>query len=689
LAAVNGQMLQLATDGNPKLVRQYVRTWLTASRCDRDGEAIDFDHLDSATAEHWRGHYADLPPVLLDTLAEASLYHSDIAPRRLVRTGVSEADIVRQLEHLAACGWLKRSPVNSQDGSFRFACRSARNAVRCRLGSDGLQSHATAVLRSDRAESLPPADSWTLSRLSGSGQGVPDAGTLWDARRDLLDTKLATYALLIEYRRQRWTRRGELSSLASDIGDGYAALGSVRRQKRWAKLAFTEMRRRQPETTLSLDAARSLCRLYSLSDDLQEKMTTLSDLLDSNTAADSHVRGLLLSELSVAHLLKSEFQVACNRFFEAHHLLGTAAPESKEYVRNLNRLGLSLMRVGRFAAARKHLEQCRKLAQQFGFEYIRRLALGNLVILEWDMGDPHTAMQRSQRVLAEYRAAHDPLGYLAALQDKVMCQVNLGLCYAAARTARLAERLANLHSDPFELRHALNNLGWVLTMHGEVKEGRTYLNAAVRLHLRMDDSLWAARSRLNLAWNLLLVADLAEAERLCQTALEEILRHGDLQGQYEALRILSQIAIMREDFATAQKYLEDMPMDDPLFSPRNKAEASLAWLNLYVWTQQQSAAKHLIHELTDNAIVANVHPLQCDYERLRGFWHMLEGDHQRSLDILGTTAIDCRKSGRIDKLLDTMVALALLAGRMRNWSVGLRYLRAGKQMVDSMRGQLS
>jgi len=86
--------------------------------------------------------------------------------------------------------------------------------------------------------------------------------------------------------------------------------------------------------------------------------------------------------------------------------------------------------------------------------------------------------------LESYRSARDSLGYLRALPDKVMCLVDMGQCYAAERTARVAIRLANLHSDQYELRHAMNNLGWILSMQGEVGEAQKCLDEAIRLHLR-------------------------------------------------------------------------------------------------------------------------------------------------------------------------------------------------------------
>jgi len=42
----------------------------------------------------------------------------------------------------------------------------------------------------------------------------------------------------------------------------------------------------------------------------------------------------------------------------------------------------------------------------------------------------------------------------------------------------------------------------------------------------------------------------------------------------------------------------------------------------------------------------------------------------------------------MDKLIDTMIALVFLAGRMHNWPVGRAYLRTVARMTGTMRGQL-
>jgi tetratricopeptide (TPR) repeat protein len=692
LSAVNGRALRVAAGGNPWLVRQYLRTWLAGNRSDREVEPVNFDRLDSVAVEFWNRRFADLPKKVQTILGRASVFHHSIPPGWLADPYDSHTSMARQFDDLADRGWVERISASAEPLKYSFVCRSARNFVRQKMGVERLRTWAIEILsRAGHAEpetALSLHDYWELHRLARHSPGRPSVNDLWGERRGVIDIKLATYALLQEYRHARAEPSERLSSMASDISDGFAALGGVRRQKRWAAVAFEHMRSQQTEAGMSLTTARSLCHLHDLSGDLPEKKTALVALLGANEAVDNHVRGFLLSELSAAHLLLSDFKKANSCCFEAYHLLEDVAPESEEYVRNLNRLGLSLMRIGRFAAARKHLERCRKMAQESGLDHISRRSLGNLVLLERALGNPQAAMRCSRRVLQGYRSAQEHLTYLMALPDKVMCFVDLGLCYPAMRTAELAVRLSNLYSDPVQFGWALNNLGWVSTMQGEVAGAQAHLEGAIRSRLRIGDLLWVARSRLNIAWNLLLVHDLEGAERSCRSALSEIGRQNDLHGQCEALRILAQAAILRRDLVGAESHLSDIPVDDPRLSPRDKVETSLAWLNLHLWMKQESRARRILEGLADDPIVRNVHPLRCDFGRLRGHWHMLNSEYDKALDILGSTAIDCRQGGRFDKLLDTIIVLALLAGRMSNWTVGLRYLRTVRKMIDSMRGQL-
>ena len=165
-------------------------------------------------------------------------------------------------------------------------------------------------------------------------------------------------------------------------------------------------------------------------------------------------------------------------------------------------------------------------------------------------------------------------------------------------------------------------------------------------------------------------------------------RQKDHHGRCEVFRILTQAAIMREDFTAAEAYLDSISKDEPLLSPRDQAENALARLSLLLWMQRTAEAERLLNDLANNPIVANIHPMRCDFGRMRGIWYTLQGDYDRSLDILSATAHDCRLGGRIDKLIDTMIAMVVLAGQMHNWPVGRGYLRTVTRMTDTMRGQL-
>jgi len=329
----------------------------------------------------------------------ASVFHEDIPAPLLAGPGTLIDEGVRRAAMLVEHGWLKRISADGDIPSYQFICRSARNFVRDQCSRKCLKEWAgDALARSSESQNgslLTAGDAWELHRLASLYSGAPSAQQLWHSRRGIADSKLATYALLQAYRRGRAGGGENLALLASTICDGFAEIGSIRRRSagpRWRSTTATAARCRH----ITERGAFPL-RVHELSRKLPAQRATLTALLDGEGIADGHVRGYLLSELGTVELMQSVYDAASARYFEAHHLLEDTAPESAEYVRNLNRLGLVLMRIGHFAAARKHLERCRKLAQQSNFDVIARLALGNLVILERAMGDPQAAARASRR----------------------------------------------------------------------------------------------------------------------------------------------------------------------------------------------------------------------------------------------------------------------------------------------------
>jgi len=110
---------------------------------------------------------------------------------------------------------------------------------------------------------------------------------------------------------------------------------------------------------------------------------------------------------------------------------------------------------------------------------------------------------------------------------------------------------------------------------------------------------------------------------------------------------------------------------------------------LLVWTREIDAANRLVSSLEEDPVIRNVHPLRCDYNRIRGHLYTIDGAFDHALECLGRAAVESRGGLRMDKMLETMLPLALLAGRRGNWSVGLRYLRNAQTMIQTMRGKLA
>lgn len=693
VSPINGQALLIASAGNPSLLRECLKIRLTSPRTDRSAEPVNFDRLSSPIVDYWRRQFETLTPPLRAVLEDASVFHADFDPVWIAGCSSTDSDVARSLEGLMAAGWLTRNHGQVASGRLQYVCRTARNFVRQQLGDNELTARAehllTWVPQLQGSGAPSSATIWELHRIAGCINSAPSAQTLWQDRRGLDDTKLAALALLKEYRASRRSRGARALSLATGISNAFSELGSVRRRKRWAAAAFGNMQMPVRGRDLTIGDALLLCHLFELSGELESKRRALTTVLNEDEFVDAHVKGYLLSELGTLQLYRSEWNQAKDLYLQAHHLLERAAPTSAEYVRNLNRVGLSLMRTGHYPAARKRLELCRALAEKLGFDHIARPSLGNLAILEHDLGDPQAAMQNSRRVLQSYRSARDASGYLRALPDRVICLVDLGQGYLALRAAQLSVWLANLHSMRVELRHALNNLGWILMMQGEAGRAYQQLQAAVQGYAQWGDTISTVRAQLNLAWTFLLAGELERAEEYCLSGLDHTEAREDLHGHCEAYRILAQTAIMKEDYRMAEDHLSNVPREDPRLSPRDRTETSLAWLNLRLWQADIIEAERLGDELAANPIVENVHPMACDFGRMRGMLYTLRGDYDRALEILSATSSVCRGGGRIDKLIDTMIALIFLAQRMHNWAVGERYLQTVTKITDTMKRQLA
>jgi len=690
VSVVNGQALFLASAGNPWLLRQSLRLRLTGPQSNRSNGPVDPDRLNPPIIAYWRARFETLAPSLQALLKTASVFHAEFNPDWF-DSGVE--DTRRQAEMLEAAGWFQRTDSHEQAAHFRFVCRTARNFVRTLVGADELRSTAAHVLTmlKSRRVSLDgtPSTLWELHRLAKQPDGAPMATALWDKRRGLDDTKLAGLALLREYRRTRSHVSAPSALLPALISDACNELGSVQRRKHWATVALAQLPGASDSGTVSIDDAKLICHLYDLADQFEEKQRALKTLLDDGISKQERVTGYLLSELGTVFLLQFKWDEAHELYLQAHHLLERAADESAEYVRNLNRVGLSSMRRGSYLQARKWFERCSNLAERHGYSHITRLSWGNSSILERDMGDPASAMAYSRRALQSYRSARDTAGFLRALPDRVLVLVDLGEGYRALRVARSVVWLANLHSALTELGHAHNNLGWILMMQGEPGKAYRHLMAAARGHERTGDPLWVARSRLNLAWTYLLVGDLTRAAECCHSGLGVFEEHNDYHGTCEAMRILAQAAIMNDDPRAAEEHLRKIPPDNPRLSPRYRTETDLAWLNLRLWQEETSAAEQLITKLSGDPIVRNVHAMRCDFGRMRGMLYTQQGNFDHALDVLGATASACRGGGRIDKLIDTMIAQVMLAKAMHNWPVARSYLDTVNRMIDAMGKQLN
>lgn len=690
LAVANGEALHVATGGIPFLMRRYLTHWLGNGRHGQPAEPLNFDTLTPDVSEYWRNRFARLSAEHQAVLAGAAVFHRTIQPQWLECMAGVEHESVPSLEELVNSGWLSRGSGEMEARRYQFTARSARNFIRWQEGEAQLRAQALNLMKREswiKVEEHFPQESWELHRLARCPKSVPGASELAAHARSLEDRKLVVRAALGEYRERRRNSVPRIDE-ASILNDSYSRLGSARRHARWAQVALQLMTTQSASTILTLKQAQCQCRLLDINGDLLEKETAINQLLSMAPGSDGQLRGYLMSELAVIHILRLDYKRARVACYEAHHLLHRAAADTEEFARNLNRLGLLLLLTGSYTEAERQLKECQALCTQFGWDDVLWRCLANLGMLAKEIGNPALARNYQRRVRDHYRMVCNPQDHLRALNNLVMTNVDLGQGYVAIRTARLGIALADAISDRGQQARAHSLLGLVLTMRGELGSAKVSLDTAISLRKRIGDHIGAARMNLNLARLYLVAANSLLADRACAEVMEEFTREEDLEGVWEASRLRARAAILRDDFDTAAQHLSLVRFDHPLLSLRDRTETMLTSMARHLWMENIEAAEETRQQLLEFPMVERVHPLNCEMGRLLGHLALLKGDYDQSLRILGQTATRCRTSGRIDHLMETLKIMVLLASRMHNWQIGIRYLTTAENLLQKMRGEL-
>ncbi|MEW5874693.1 MAG: tetratricopeptide repeat-containing protein kinase family protein [Candidatus Zixiibacteriota bacterium] len=688
LANINSEALSISAGGIPWVAIRQIRAWYRGPANRRETESLNIDHLDKDVEEYWTRRFTKLEPGEQRLLERAAVFHQHFSADDIAPIGGKQSRMAGKLSGLVHDGWLTLEDVPGAGARHRFVCRSARNSVRCRIPVDLKRSWSGAVLIS-RGEHATPGSSvdpatWELLHLSGRSNGATVASVVIG----LADAKLSAYARLKMYRKPGTSGDPGPAETALALSRLFERMGSTRRQKRWATRALHHMRDRSPGDALTIDAARLQCELFQLAIDPEKVGERIEELLTTDQPLPPAVRGYLLSELGGFNLWLTRHEKGSDLCHQAHHLLRQSAPDSIEYARNLNRLGLASSRTGHFDAARRYLEEAQRLATQHHYDSVGWRCLGNLGVVARDLGEPELAMDCSRRVIRYCRETGQTIHYLSALMNRSLYLVDLGHGYRARRAASLCVALAEALGDPVQLGHVTNNLGWVLAMQGEAGAAYKQLLESIRLRRLIGDDVSEAHAILNLAWLALMVRLPEEAEELASSVLDVWIRENHRHGFCEAQRIRAAAAMQTGDHQLAGEHLRRIPLQDPALPPRDRAETEMAIAELVFAEGNPTSCAALLPGLRGQNPVAAMNPLRLDYHRLEGLSYMYLGEHGRAFDILGVNAQACRVARRLDKLIETMGAQVELARRMGNLTVARRYLESAQGMIERMRREL-
>ncbi|GAB4327643.1 MAG: hypothetical protein Kow0074_23120 [Candidatus Zixiibacteriota bacterium] len=693
VTAANQDALPVATGGIPQLIRFAMRRSGDINRLRTIEEPVNMDGVDDATLQYWSMQYDVLHDDERDVLGTASVFHWWI-PMNLLRHACPHAIAVDdRVASLSRRGWLVQEPNPDGGTRVRFVCRSARNAVRRRLGVDQIRRLARECLLLSRDVADSPAETlfseWSLRGALGHVVSEDDRRRLRRGPGGPVDIKLVVWLMTRHYRVNRQGNARARLDWCGDIAIGYAALGSVRRQRMWIRRALALLDQLDDEERVSFDVIQLTNRLLEMSGDVEEWQRWLRRMNTALADGDGYTRGFVLGELSAIALLKLNGEKAAELAHTAIHLLERDAPECEAHIRSLNRCGLAYSHMGHLETSTKYLEESHRLARRHGFDHIEWRSIGNLGYVARAEGDPQRAYRYARAISQYYRITNEKILYVTGLRDQVLSLADMGRTTAALRAARLAAILARSVAGPLMYGNSLNNLGWILYMRGEADEAYRCLTDSIRIILQHNADHLTIWARQNLAW-LYLAGQLSEqAERVCRDALALDVERGMQSMHVELWRILALTAIQMDQFDAAEAYLAEAERLAGHRMPKANAEIDSVRVELYLWCGELDKAGQMLDRMVNNPVFRRVHPLRLDAARHRGHYYMKRGDHPAADAILSRTAEECRLSNRYDKQIETLLLRARLAHAMGNRPMAIRLLDITREMINRIRGALN
>jgi tetratricopeptide (TPR) repeat protein len=214
-------------------------------------------------------------------------------------------------------------------------------------------------------------------------------------------------------------------------------------------------------------------------------------------------------------------------------------------------LGASLLGQGRFAEARRVNQRTLALARRLGERSREAWALAGLGYGHLNSGQPRRARTRYTAALPLMRAERDANGACTVLIGLGRVASNLGEVVEARRHFLAADSLASLAGLPTQRGHALNNLGTLEALEGDVPAALAAYRGAMNLHRAAGNLRDAITPAGNVATTLSGAARNDEAAALLDSLLRDCRARGarDLEAQVAAELALVEVRAERPEHA--------------------------------------------------------------------------------------------------------------------------------------------
>lgn len=503
----------------------------------------------------------------------------------------------------------------------------------------------------------------------------------------LNDYREAALAALHEWRDNRIAHNAPSVLVAHRLSDLFGKLGSLARQSRWQKIGLSHFDESKTGVLTEAELVAGI-EILAIASPPREVVNRLTILQASDARMPRRVRFLTRSELGRAYLLMRDAKDAIPVLHEAKALCSGYDIANEYEAMILTRLGAAKMLATENQAARDYFTQAVRIAQTNGDWRMIARVQGNLGFLEQHCGEPGVAREWIRRQTRANLTHCRYSEYLSGLLNLTNCLVDLGEGTAAERRARIALALADVLSDKMLLGYAQNNLGWILTMRCESKMALELLRESLHIRESTGDIESMAQTHLNFArLNLSACAydralhSISEGQRYFEFVHSR-------EGLRDCQRLLAKRLILLEEYEAAILMLDEVLTDADTDPVKDITDALLLRTEALLWLSRPDDAEKTLEATNLKPVHLKVHPLRARHLVLTGFLAMHRGELEAAYRQMKTGISMMMESRRTDLLLEAMTIMAVLADRMSNPLIGLRYLDHVAKTTARLREEL-